>query len=202
MSAPDPTRPASCTRRRQACHRCSTLLVPLAALGLPALFVGCAPGPDAQVEAAVAVLHPTAGNEVTGTVRFRRRASGGLGMEASLSGLSPGIHAFHVHRWGDCTSPEGTSAGPHYPFNPLAPDSEPDIVTGNLGELEAGARGTASRSAPLPDAELNGARAITGRAVVVHARGNDPSAAPTGDTGPRLACGVIGIAETAGEEES
>src|SRR5215469_6521093 len=64
---------------------------------------------------AVAVLHPTAGNKVSGTVTFTE-APDGVQVRAEISGLTPGNHGFHVHEFGDCSAPDATSAGAH--FNP------------------------------------------------------------------------------------
>lgn len=146
------------------------------------------------VSQARAVVRPASGSDVRGTVSFETREVGGITVAADLRGLEPGAHAFHVHEHGDCTAADATSAGPHFPFVSLEDDAEPDFITGNLGEVVAGEDGTASVTREIPVAELNGPRAIPGRAVVVHRSANDTTAPPAGDTGPRVACGVIGIA--------
>jgi len=168
----------------------------LALLGLSA----CGPPPPPAVEdtptAALAVLRPTEGHEARGEVRFTLPPDGrGLAVEARVSGLEPGAHAFHVHLYGDCTAPDGTSAGTH--FNFIGPSADPpediDRITGDLGELEAGEDGEARHEGTVQRATLVGPKSIAGRAVVVHARGNDPSQPPIGAAGPRVACGVIGV---------
>ena len=70
---------------------------------------------ELSVTKAVAVLHPTRGSKVEGTVAFTREKSG-MRVTASLKGLSPGLHGFHIHMFGDCSAPDATSAGEH--FNP------------------------------------------------------------------------------------
>lgn len=144
---------------------------------------------------ATAVLHPTEGNDARGTVRFRQ-VMGGLWVEAELSGLEAGVHAYHVHLLGDCTAPDGTSAGTHFDFHGSSehPPADIDRITGDLGEIEADASGRATHSALVEGASLYGPKSILGRAVIVHARGNDPTQPPIGAAGPRVACGVIGIA--------
>ena len=150
---------------------------------------------DAPVVAqAVAYLHPTAGSEARGTVRFSVAGDKGVDVDAEVTGLKPGEHAFHVHEFGDCSAPDAASAGGHYPFLEANDEAEPGVITGNLGELQADSVGHARSSAVMPTLDLNGPRSVTGRAVVVHRRGNDLSATPGGDTGPRVACGVIGVA--------
>jgi Cu/Zn superoxide dismutase len=64
---------------------------------------------------AIAVLHPTAGNKVSGTVTFTEVADG-VQVQAEITGLTPGKHGFHVHEFGDCSAADLASAGAH--FNP------------------------------------------------------------------------------------
>jgi Cu-Zn family superoxide dismutase len=72
----------------------------------------------ADVKEAVAVVHGTKGNEkVMGTVKFSDADGGGVKVTADVDGLDPNTeHGFHVHEFGDATSPDGMSAGGH--FNP------------------------------------------------------------------------------------
>lgn len=144
---------------------------------------------------AVAVLHPTEGNEVSGTITFDKE-SDGLHVHAEAAGLTPGKHGFHIHLYGDCRAADGTSAGTHFNFegSSLNPPKDIDRITGNLGNLDAGENGQATADTVLANATLNGAKSIIGRAVVVHAKANDPSQPPIGAAGSRQACGVIGIA--------
>ncbi len=67
------------------------------------------------LHSAVCILYPTQGSKVTGTVKFTQ-VSGGVKVVADLQGLTKGKHGFHIHEYGDCTAPDGTSAGGH--FNP------------------------------------------------------------------------------------
>lgn len=155
-----------------------------------------------RARAAVAVLHATEGNEAGGTVRFAP-ADGGLRVNAEVSGLSEGRHAYHVHLYGDCSADDGTSAGTHFNFlgSSRNPPADIDRITGNLGDLDAGAEGKATHATLVEDASLAGPKSIIGRSVVVHASANDPEQPPIGAAGPRLACGVIGIAEPRGPNE-
>lgn len=175
-------------------------LQPLAASALAVAGLACTPGAVPAPEAAIAVLHPTEGNQARGVVRFHRGDDGSVRVEARVSGLEPGSHAYHVHLYGDCSAPDGTSAGTHFNFVGSSVDPPEDIgrITGNLGELEAGDDGEARHSATLDLARLGGPKSIVGHAVVVHARGNDPESPPIGAAGARVACGVIGIATGGG----
>ncbi len=147
-------------------------------------------------EKAICVLHPTEGNDVKGTVTFTQSGSG-VNVVADLEGLKPGKHGFHIHEYGDCSKPDGTSAGGH--FNPASEDhgAPSDSVrhVGDLGNIEAKADGTAHLELNDTMIQLNGEHSIIGRAIVVHAGEDDLKSQPTGDAGARVACGVIGIAK-------
>ncbi|MBH25919.1 MAG: superoxide dismutase [Myxococcales bacterium] len=150
----------------------------------------------APVKQAVAVMHPTEGNGAQGTVTFTA-APGGLKVKADLKGLPEGQHAYHFHLYGDCTADDGTSAGTHFNLNGSSKSPPEGIkrITGNLGELKAGADGRATAEAMIEGASLHGRYAVLGRAVIVHAKGNDATQPPIGAAGGRLACGVVGLTE-------
>lgn len=148
------------------------------------------------VERAIAVLHPTQGNDVRGTVEFRK-VKRGLQLTADVQGLPPGEHAYHVHLLGDCSGPQAKTAGTHFNFEGSSknPPEDIDRITGDLGELKAGQDGKARASTLIESASLEGPYSILSRSVVVHERGNDPTEPPIGAAGGRLACGVIGLTE-------
>ncbi len=77
-------------------------------------LVGCTRNEGHGVSSkAIAVLSPTEGNKVKGYVSFEKDGKG-VRMAANIEGLSPGMHGFHVHEFGDCSSPDANSAGGHY----------------------------------------------------------------------------------------
>jgi Cu-Zn family superoxide dismutase len=145
---------------------------------------------------AIAVLLPTAGSNVTGTVTFT--ASGNnVKVVADITGLTPGKHGFHIHEFGDCSDPKAASAGGH--FNPAhkqhgAPDAG-ERHAGDLGNIEADASGKAHLEMTDSVMKFSGADSIIGHAVIVHEKADDLKTQPTGDAGGRVACGVIGVAK-------
>jgi len=145
---------------------------------------------------AVSVLHPTEGNGVNGKVVFTGTGEG-VTVAAEVKGLAPGKHGFHIHDFGDCSAPDGTSAGGH--FNPENTDhgGPEDKVrhVGDLGNLEADAQGNAYYERGDSYIALSGPHSIIGRSVIIHAGFDDLKSQPTGAAGGRVACGVIGIAE-------
>jgi Cu-Zn family superoxide dismutase len=144
----------------------------------------------------VAVLQPTEGSKVKGTITFTQTAEG-VRVEGEITGLTPGKHGFHVHEFGDLTSPDGKAAGGH--FNPGgdkhgAPDAE-HRHAGDLGNVEAGADGTAKVNFVDKGLSFDGEKSILGRGLVVHAGTDDLKSQPAGEAGARAAVGVIGVAK-------
>ena len=150
------------------------------------------------VTSAVAVLLPTKGSEVKGTIRFTK-ADDGIRVEGEVTGLTPGKHGFHVHEFGDITSADGTSAGGH--FNPTGEphaDREADKRhAGDFGNIEADASGTAKVNFVDKKISFEGANSILGRGLVVHAKADDLKSQPSGDAGGRVAVATIGVAKGA-----
>ena len=147
-----------------------------------------------SITRAIAVLHPTEGNMVSGVVTFTKE-NAGIRVVANIKGLSEGKHGFHIHQYGDCSASDGTSAGGH--FNPEnvehgGPDSEVRHV-GDLGNIEIDADSTGNYDRIDTVITFNGSHSIIGRAVVIHAGEDDLTSQPTGNAGARVACGVIGI---------
>ena len=146
----------------------------------------------AQQMGATAELKPTTGNTAAGTVTFAQKGDK-VTVTANMSGLSPGSHGFHIHEKGDCSSGDGMSAGGH--FNPTGkPHGDPaaaDHHTGDMPQLVADASGKAALTADLSPTTIGGANDIVGKAVVVHKDADDFKTQPTGNSGARVACGVI-----------
>ncbi|MBD3345889.1 MAG: superoxide dismutase family protein [Chitinivibrionales bacterium] len=150
-----------------------------------------------EVMSAVAVLHPTEGNDVRSTVQFEK-INNAIRVQGEVTGLEPGKHGFHVHEYGDCSADDATSAGGHYAPRGMPHGAPTDSLrhVGDLGNIEANQQGMATFEFIDSVIALNGEYSIIGRALVVHVNPDDLESQPTGNAGPRVACGVIGIAET------
>ncbi len=148
-----------------------------------------------EINKAVCVLHPTEGNQVYGTVTFTKSGDG-IHVEAEVHGLTEGKHGFHVHEFGDCSASDAKSAGGH--FNPEGVDhGGPDDATrhvGDLGNITADADGNAKLDVTDSLLSFTGSHSIIGRGMIVHGGEDDLKSQPSGNAGPRVACGVIGIA--------
>lgn len=166
------------------------------ATSVPATSVPATSAPaTSEAAMAKATLKPTEGNSVAGELSFTP-ADDGVRVTGTLSGLSPGKHGFHIHEKGDCSAPDGTSAGGH--FNPDGVDhgqiSADPHHAGDSNNITADADGKATVDQMLSanvDIGKGDKYDILGKAVIVHEKADDYKTQPTGDAGGRLACGVI-----------
>src|SRR5690606_7007848 len=153
-----------------------------------------APSGDAAAQSVSVELQSAEGQSVAGTLTFASSADG-VTVSGEISGLTPGKHGFHVHEKGECAPPDFTSAGGH--FNPTHKDhgapADEQRHAGDLGNLEVGSDGKVQVQATLTDVTLaeGGENSLLGKAIVVHAGEDDLKTQPSGDSGARVACGVI-----------
>ena len=142
---------------------------------------------------AVANLEPTKGNDAKGMVTFTQDGDE-VRVRVNVTGLKPGaVHGFHVHEKGDCSSGDGMSTGGH--FNPMGKPHGPqsaDHHAGDMPSLTADASGNANTSFELHGVSIgSGATDLVGKGLIVHRDPDDYKTQPTGNAGPRIACGVI-----------
>jgi Cu-Zn family superoxide dismutase len=135
--------------------------------------------------------------QAIGTATLAEQADGKVKLMVQARGLAPGKHGIHIHAVGRCDPPGFTTAGPHY--NPLARkhglDTAEGAHAGDLPNLEADASGNARYEAVTDRATLReGLLSVfdgDGSALVIHEKADDQRTDPTGDSGSRVACGVI-----------
>ena len=139
-------------------------------------------------------LESRSSSSAKGSVNFVWQGNEVL-VTGSFSGLKPNSeHGFHVHEKGDCSAPDATSAGGH--FNPDTkahgmPGSGSNHA-GDMPNIKTDVGGNATYSAKLSGFAVNtGASGIVGRSVVVHRDPDDYKSQPAGNSGPRIACGLI-----------
>lgn len=164
----------------------------LIVLGL--MLSGCATMQAGSPQATAELKN--AKGEAVGSASFWEDANG-VRVAAQVRGISTGRHGIHVHAVGKCDPPEFTTAGGH--FNPggkkhgLKTPVGPHA--GDLPNLEVGADGTgrleyANRRVTLGSGPTSLFDA-DGSALVLHANPDDDTTDPTGNSGGRIACGVI-----------
>jgi superoxide dismutase, Cu-Zn family len=121
-----------------------------------------------------------------------------VSIRGEITGLAAGKeHGFHVHEIGQCALPDFTSAGGH--FNPTKdPHGGPKSTARHLGDMpnvKADKDGRVTVDVSVKGVTLvdkDGApHEILGKALVVHAMPDDYKTQPSGDSGDRVACGVI-----------
>jgi Cu-Zn family superoxide dismutase len=151
---------------------------------------------EAKIDKAVAVVRPTRGNKVRGTVTFTEK-DGKVTIVANFQNLTPnGKQAIHIHEFGDIRKPDGLGTGGHY--NPEGHDhglpTQEKRHAGDLGNLEADAEGKAKLRLVVDNITVAGHKnPILGRSIIVHEKADD-GGQPVGNAGPRVSQGVIGIA--------
>ncbi|MET1023727.1 MAG: superoxide dismutase family protein, partial [Pseudoxanthomonas sp.] len=158
--------------------------------------------PEASTPAAASTakvtLKATEGNKVAGELSFMSM-EGGVHVTGTITGLAPGEHGLHIHEKGDCSAPDGASAGGH--FNPDGVDHGQITAqvhhAGDSNNITADADGNAPVNQMLSanvDIGKGDKYDIVGKGVIVHEKADDYKTQPTGDAGGRLACGVIEVA--------
>lgn len=120
------------------------------------------------------------------------RAGGVLRLTVAVTGMAPGTKGIHVHTVGRCDGPDFQTAGGHW--NPTGRqhgrDNPMGAHSGDLPNLVVAADGRGTLTADLPGsaAELMDADGAT---IVIHAAPDDYRTDPSGNSGARIACGVL-----------
>lgn len=173
----------------------------LTVVGAVALLAGSVPGGAAADSAihASAVLIDTAGAPI-GWARLVEDATGTVHVNVHVEGLSPGRHGIHLHAAGLCTTgttPSFSSAGSHH--NPTGSkhglESPDGPHAGDLPNLEVNPAGMGRLATTTDRVSLAGSATTlfdaNGSALVIHAAVDDQRTDPTGNSGGRVACGVL-----------
>ena len=137
-----------------------------------------------------------ASGERVGTVTLVEKGDE-VEFQVEATGLEPGLHGIHFHAVGRCEAPGFTSAGAH--FNPQDKqhglESPNGAHAGDLPNLEVNASGGATTTMMTERVTLSeGPLSVfdaDGTALVIHARADDQVTDPSGNSGDRIACGVL-----------
>ncbi len=122
---------------------------------------------------------------------------GRLAMRIGAKGVPAGAHGIHLHQVGKCDAPAFDSAGPHW--NPAGRkhglENSNGPHAGDFPNVEADSAGNILTSIPLEPLELTGgSQALLdadGASVVIHAKADDNMSDPSGNSGPRILCGIV-----------
>jgi superoxide dismutase, Cu-Zn family len=164
---------------------------------LLSLITACNTSNQKTTQNAQALIIAKNESGISGLVTFTE-SDGKVVMNAELSGLTVGEHAFHIHAVGDCSSADGKSAGGHW--NPTEVNhgkwGEAPFHVGDIGNMVADSlgNGTINRTTDLwcIDCE-DDTKNIIGKAIIIHQGPDDFSSQPAGAAGPRIGCGEITV---------
>jgi Cu-Zn family superoxide dismutase len=157
---------------------------------LPAVLALASCGGGAQ---ATSSLESRSGSTTTGTATFEQDGDQVM-LTLEVSGATPGKHGAHIHQTGDCSASDASSAGGHW--NPTAhPHGTPDAAhhLGDLGNIEIGQDGKGTLKLSKAEWKIGDGSAndVVGKALIIHAGEDDLVTDPAGNSGSRVACGVI-----------
>lgn len=166
----------------------------------PLILIGCSTHEkrDEKVQEEVTTMalsdiHSAKFPKLAGTVSFEN-VTEGIKVKANLTGLpKKSTLGFHIHQNGACEGPDYKTAGDH--FNPTemqhgGPDHSKKHA-GDLGNLVTDANGSAAYEIVIPKSGNEDFEQIVGKAVLVHAKKDDFKTQPSGNSGARIACGII-----------
>lgn len=172
----------------------------MAAVAAPLAMASCAPGPPENpmdtpsYEARAIAVDST---DVEHARVSLSQLDTGIRLEVDGFGLSPGVHGVHLHTVGRCDPPSFDSAGPHW--NPSdrqhGTENPAGQHMGDLPNMTVANDGTGRLEALIPGGRLVGGATplldADGAALVIHASADDYRTDPSGNSGGRIACGVV-----------
>lgn len=175
-----------------------TIMPPLALAGLLAACATNSAAPEAAptTPASATVALAGADGRSMGSATLTDTPSG-IRLVIDARNVSSGAHGFHLHMVGLCEAPGFTTAGTHW--NPThmvhGKDAPGGPHMGDLPNLIAGTDGVGRLEVTIPGAQLmagpNPLLDVDGAALVIHASADDYKTDPTGNSGGRIACGVV-----------
>ena len=159
------------------------------ATSIAAASVAAGDTPSVPAVHATATLVDITGASI-GTARFVEDAAGVLHVNVKVNGLTPGLHGIHIHQTGSCT-PTFAAAGAHH--NPLGAahgahsGDLPNLVVNGAERGRLNATTVQATLSPGPMSVFD----LDGSSLIIHAATDDFVTQPTGNSGARVACGVI-----------
>ncbi|MET0251384.1 MAG: superoxide dismutase family protein [Novosphingobium sp.] len=162
-----------------------------------AMLSACATVHDAEHPPVAVAQLLRADGTMVGAARVWQKGDG-LVLNVTAEGLTPGLHGLHLHTIGSCDPPDFVSAGGHWnptahmhgSANPAGPHA------GDVPNLLIGSSGRGTLDVHLNDQAaagggVSGLFDADGTAIVIHAGPDDMRSDPSGNSGGRIACGVL-----------
>ena len=163
---------------------------------LIAIIIGCkTKGISADTKNLNITFESKSNSTVKGTATFTEK-KGKVTFIAKLSGLTPGIHAIHIHEKSDCTAADGSSAGGHWnpTFKKHGQWGVGEYHRGDIGNFIADEKGNGSITLTTDQWAIGGkdeTKNILGKGLIVHQGADDFVSQPAGNAGARVACSAI-----------
>ena len=140
-------------------------------------------------------IQPKSGATLGGDFKVKTAADGKVTIEVTVSKAPAGDHAVHLHETGDCSSPDGKSAGPHW--NPGKENhgewGHAPHHLGDIGNMKVGAdgNGTIVLTTDQWTFKTGKPNDVEGKALIIHEKIDDFKTQPAGNAGNRIGCAVL-----------
>lgn len=159
------------------------------------IIIACKSGNNTPKNSVTINLEPKSGSKVEGTATFTER-NGVVYLEAKISGLTPGVHAIHIHEKSDCSSADAASAGGHWnpTFKKHGKFGVGEYHKGDIGNFTTDPQGNATVVFKTNEWCIgcgDETKDILNKGLIVHANPDDFETQPTGNAGGRVACAGI-----------
>ncbi|ABS23723.1 MULTISPECIES: superoxide dismutase family protein [Bacillus cereus group] len=157
------------------------------------LITGCDKGNSKEIDVK---LYNASGDEV-GTAKVTQQTSG-VKISIKADGFTPGAHGLHIHEMGECKAPRFESAGNHFNvddkkkhglMNPKGAENGdlPNVIADDTGKIKAEIEAS---NVSLEEGRTTLYRK-DGASIIITENPDDGMTQPTGNSGNRIACGVI-----------
>ena len=163
---------------------------------ITAFIIGCKTNTKSNDTKTITVaLEPKSNSTVAGTATFTEK-NGKVTFVAKMSGLTPGVHAIHIHEKSDCTAADGSSAGGHWnpTFKKHGKWGVGEYHKGDIGNFTADAQGNGTITLATDEWCIgceDETKNILQKGLIVHQGTDDFTTQPSGDAGGRVACAGI-----------
>lgn len=167
----------------------------LFSFGIMALASGCKTKTDTKANELKIALEAKSDTKTSGFATFSEK-DGKVTFTATISGLTPGVHAIHIHEKSDCSAADATSTGGHWnpTFKKHGKWGVGEYHKGDIGNFTADVEGNGKIILTTDEWCIgcgDETKDVLGKAIIVHKAADDFTTQPTGNAGGRVACSAI-----------